>query len=96
MNRARQGLVGNGVCQGYVQVNQAPNSVREINAWLKRYNVHNMFKVRTATMNNGVKYLAIQEYQRRTGKFETTARCGSYMEVIDLLSRYVPVDWQYA
>lgn len=81
--------------QAEVKVLHRPQSVRELNNWLRRMNVDGKLRVRTAQDRN-YKYLAVQEFTT-DHKWRTVRKCEQtdYNAVTSYLQQFVPVDWQY-
>ena len=86
------------VVQAEVKVSHRPQSVRELNNWLRRMNVDGKLRVRTLQVR-GVKCLAIQEldFGACQNGWRTIRKCeqNDYNAVISYLQQFVPVDWQY-
>lgn len=85
----------NKVLQAEIAASHRPQSVRELNDWLRRMNVASRFRVRTVQEKN-CKCLALQE-STRSGGWRTVGKCGqhAYDTVINYLQQFVPVDWQW-
>ena len=83
----------NRAVQSEVKVLHKPQSVRELNDWLRRMNVASKFRVRTV-QERGYKKLAVQELNRQ-GQWKAVGKCGvnDYNTVINYLIQFVPVDW---
>ena len=83
----------NKTVQSEIKVSHRPQSVRELNDWLRRMNVASKFRVRTVQERN-CKCLAVQEFNRQ-GKWKSIGKCGAndYNTVINYLMQFVPVDW---
>lgn len=79
--------------QSELNVSHRPQSVRELNDWLRRMNVASKFRVRTVQDRN-CRCLAVQEFTRN-GKWKAVGKCGvnDYNTVINYLQQFVPVDW---
>lgn len=69
-----------------------PNSVREINNWLKRMGVNSRMRVRTVKGK-----LALQERVGMTNSWRTVrlSAIDNFDNLLAYLVQYVPVDWQY-
>lgn len=85
--------INNKTVQSEVKVSHKPQSVRELNDWLRRMNVASKFRVRTMKDRTG-RYLAVQEFNRQ-GKWRAIGKCGvtEYNTVIYYLTQFVPIDW---
>ena len=83
----------NKVVQGEIKVAHRPQSVREVNDWLRRMNVASRFRLRTV-QDNKTKCLALQQFTSN-GKWKAIGKCGlgDYTSVIHYLQQFVPVDW---
>ena len=83
----------NKVVQGEIKVIHKPQSVREINDWLRRMNVASRFRVRTM-QDKKTKCLALQQFTR-DGRWKPVGKCdvGDYNTVIYYLQQFVPIDW---
>lgn len=81
------------VIQSEIKVSHRPQTVRELNDWLRRMNVASKFRVRTVQDRN-CRCLAVQEFTRN-GKWKAVGKCGvnDYNTIINYLQQFVPVDW---
>lgn len=79
--------------QSKIMASHRPQTVRELNDWLRRMNVASKFRVRTV-LDKNCRCLAVQEFTRN-GKWKAVGKCGvsDYNTVINYLQQFVPVDW---
>lgn len=79
--------------QSELKVSHRPQTVRELNDWLRRMNVASKFRVRTV-LDKNYRCLAVQEFTR-DGKWKAVGKCrvDDYNTVIYYLQQFVPVDW---
>lgn len=79
--------------QSELKVYHRPQSVRELNNWLRRMNVASKYRVRT--MHDGYYKCLVIQWFTRNGKWKAVGKCGEsdYNTVINYLRQFVPVDW---
>lgn len=80
--------------KGTVKVYHKPQTVRELNDWLKRQGVRDRLRVRTLT-KSGYKFVALQELTSK-GDWQIRIKCDidNYYNIFDYLKSYLFVDWQ--